>query len=69
MESPFEKLGRHVDPVHPGTTPHETRRLSKWTQSSDPLPKIAFGGYMEDWKSKISAALSRGSEKIFFSSC
>ena len=33
MESPFEKLGRHVDPAHFDATSHENPVLPKWTQN------------------------------------
>ena len=69
MESASGKLGRHVDPAHFGEISHQKPVLSERMQNSDPLPRVASGNYRGDWKSQISTATSRGSERFFSSAC
>ena len=41
MESPFETLGRHIDPTHSDATSHEKPVLAKRMQKLDRRPRIA----------------------------
>ena len=69
MENPPGILGPRFDPNHFDEISHEKLVLSEWMQNWDPLPKIFSWKKQGDWKSQISEATSRGSERFFSSAC